>query len=45
MSSLSLRKRKSDERGTTDLEWLSSQHTFSFGNYVDPEFVGWALRY
>lgn len=28
---------KSDERGKTHLDWLESYHSFSFGNYYDPE--------
>ncbi|MEM7167378.1 MAG: pirin family protein [Planctomycetota bacterium] len=30
-----LKLRKSDTRGHTDLGWLDSRHTFSFGNYID----------
>jgi len=29
--------RKAKDRGTTNLSWLESYHTFSFGNYFDPE--------
>ncbi len=32
--------RKSEERGTTKLDWLDSKHSFSFGNYFDPEHMG-----
>lgn len=28
------------ERGMTKIGWLDSRHTFSFGRYYDPEFVG-----
>lgn len=31
--------RKSDERGTVNLDWLKGRHTFSFGDYYDPEHV------
>jgi redox-sensitive bicupin YhaK (pirin superfamily) len=32
--------RPSTERGRTRLDWLDSRHTFSFGGYFDPNFVG-----
>jgi hypothetical protein len=28
--------RKADERGLTQLDWLKSRHSFSFGDYIDP---------
>src|ERR1700733_5600371 len=31
--------RKSDARGRTSIDWLESRHTFSFGDYHDPEHV------
>jgi len=32
--------RKSSERGAANIGWLDSKHSFSFGNYHDPEFMG-----
>jgi len=32
--------RHSDDRGPTNLGWLDSRHTFSFGGYHDPEHMG-----
>jgi len=37
---LTIIKRASQDRGKTNISWLESQHSFSFGNYVDPEHVG-----
>lgn len=38
-------KRARDARGRTRLDWLDSRHTFSFGDYHDPDHPGFrALR-
>ncbi|HET6787195.1 MAG TPA: pirin family protein, partial [Aquabacterium sp.] len=33
--------RKSADRGRATFSWLQSEHTFSFGHYVDPRYQGW----
>jgi redox-sensitive bicupin YhaK (pirin superfamily) len=32
--------RGSNDRGRTKLTWLDSRHTFSFGDYYDPQHIG-----
>jgi hypothetical protein len=32
--------KRADERGRTNWEWLDSRHSFSFGDYYDPESMG-----
>jgi redox-sensitive bicupin YhaK (pirin superfamily) len=37
-----LEARRSSERGTAELGWLKSRHTFSFGHYFDPAQQGFS---
>jgi quercetin 2,3-dioxygenase len=40
-----LRIRRAEDRGHLDFGWLDTSHTFSFGDYHDPEHMGFrALR-
>lgn len=34
---------KAEERGATELGWLYSKHSFSFGNYYNPKRIGFGL--
>jgi quercetin 2,3-dioxygenase len=34
--------RKSEERGHFNLDWLDTYHTFSFGEYRNPKFMGFS---
>ena len=37
--------RKAQDRGRADFGWLDSRHSFSFGQYHDPDHMGFgALR-
>jgi redox-sensitive bicupin YhaK (pirin superfamily) len=37
--------RPAAERGRTNIDWLDSRHSFSFGEYYDPGHMGFrALR-
>ena len=35
--------RKASDRGRTRLDWLDSRHTFSFGDYFDPDENGFSV--
>src|SRR3954463_12901490 len=33
-------RRPADDRGQTAISWLDSRHSFSFGDYYDPDHMG-----
>lgn len=35
-----IKVRQASERGKANFGWLDSRHTFSFGHYYDPDFMG-----
>lgn len=35
--------RKASDRGVTNIEWLDSKHTFSFGSYFDKQHMGFGV--
>ena len=35
-----IRVRKAEDRGRFDFGWLDTRHTFSFGDYLDPDHMG-----
>ena len=39
-SDLQLTLRPAEDRGMANFGWLQSAHSFSFGNYYDPDFLG-----
>lgn len=40
---MSIEVRRAESRGSTQIGWLDSRHSFSFGSYVDPANVGHGL--
>ncbi|MCL4103745.1 UNVERIFIED_CONTAM: hypothetical protein GTU68_059824 [Idotea baltica] len=42
MPEISIIKRPSETRGKTSFDWLESKHSFSFGDFYDPEHIGFS---
>jgi quercetin 2,3-dioxygenase len=38
-----IKVRRSNQRGRTNIDWLDSRHTFSFGDYYDPSALGFSV--
>lgn len=38
-----IRRRPSEARGRTQIGWLDGRHSFSFGNYFDPDHMGFRV--
>ena len=37
-----IKVRKSEDRGRFQFGWLDTRHTFSFGDYHDPHYMGFS---
>ena len=40
MKTINILKRPANERGVTEIGWLHGRHSFSFGDYFDPDHMG-----
>jgi hypothetical protein len=38
-----IQKRAAQDRGRTKIDWLDSRHSFSFGEYYDPDAMGFSV--
>jgi redox-sensitive bicupin YhaK (pirin superfamily) len=38
-----IQKRRDEDRGQANIDWLDGRHSFSFGHYYDPEFMGFKV--
>ncbi|MGB1396437.1 MAG: pirin family protein, partial [Planctomycetota bacterium] len=36
-----MKLRPAKERGSANYGWLEARYTFSFGEYYDPDWMGW----